>query len=65
MDKIKAGDKGRAIVFLCVNFECWLSYNASSYAVEACYKDVIWYRGGTVAWAAASLELKNSERVGW
>ncbi len=65
LDKLTGGDKAKPIVFLCVNSECWLSYNASLYAIGAGYKDVIWYRGGTGAWAAASLELKKPESVSW
>lgn len=65
LEKLTSGDKTKPIVFLCVNSECWLSYNASLHAVEAGYKDVIWYRGGTSAWVAASLEVKKPERLGW
>lgn len=65
LDKLTAGDKTRPIVFLCLSSECWLSYNASLYAVEAGYKDVIWYRGGTNAWSGASLELVKAETVAW
>lgn len=65
LDKLTAGDKTRPIVFLCLSSECWLSYNASLHAVEAGYKDVIWYRGGTNAWSGASLELVKAETVAW
>lgn len=63
--KLTDGDKSRPIVFLCFNSECWLSYNASLYAVEAGYKDVIWYRGGTEAWTGANLERVKPERIDW
>jgi PQQ-dependent catabolism-associated CXXCW motif protein len=65
MERITGGDKTRPIVFLCLNSECWLSYNASLHALEAGYKDVIWYRGGTDAWRGASLEWKKPESVRW
>ena len=65
LEKLTGGDKNRPIVFLCLNSECWLSYNASLHAVEAGYKDVIWYRGGTNAWTGASLEWTKPERVQW
>lgn len=65
LGKLTAGDKTRPVIFLCVSSECWLSYNASLYAVEAGYKDVIWYRGGTNAWSGASLELVKAEPVTW
>lgn len=65
LNKLTAGDKNRPIVFLCLSSECWLSYNASLHAVEAGYKDVIWYRGGTNAWSGASLELMKAEPVAW
>lgn len=64
LEKLTAGDKARPLVFLCLSSECWLSYNAALRAIEAGYKDVLWYRGGTDAWKGASLELVES-RVGW
>ncbi len=65
LEKLTGGDKNRPIVFLCFNSECWLSYNASLHALEAGYKDVIWYRGGTNSWTGASLEWTTPERVSW
>lgn len=65
LEKLTAGDKTRPIVFLCISSECWLSYNASLHALEAGYKDVIWYRGGTNAWVGANLERKPPEVVKW
>lgn len=63
--KLTVGDKNRPIVFLCLSAECWLSYNASLHAIEAGYKDVIWYRGGSDAWGGASLERKRPQAVSW
>ncbi len=65
LDKITEGDKNRPLVFLCWNSECWLSYNASLHAIEAGYKDIIWYRGGTEAWTGANLDWKRPERINW
>lgn len=65
LDKLTGADKSRPIVFLCLSSECWLSYNASLHAIEAGYKDVIWYRGGTDAWAGASLERKKPQQFSW
>lgn len=65
LEKLTEGDKTRPIAFLCISSECWLSYNASLHAVEAGYKDVIWYRGGTNAWSGASLELVKAEPIAW
>lgn len=65
LEKLTGGDKTRPIVFLCLNSECWLSYNASLHAIEAGHKDVIWYRGGTSAWTGANLEWKKPESVSW
>lgn len=65
LDKLTNGDKNRPIVFLCVSSECWLSYNSSLHAVEAGYKDVIWFRGGTESWRGTSQYLKTAKRVDW
>jgi len=65
LEKLTGNDKTRPIVFLCINSECWLSYNAALHALEAGYTDVIWYRGGTDAWRGASFEWKTPERVSW
>ena len=65
LEKLTEGDKTRPIVFLCLSSECWLSYNASLYAIEAGHTDVLWYRGGTNAWAGASLEAASPQEMGW
>ena len=65
LGKATGGDKNRPIVFLCLSSECWLSYNAALRALDAGFKDVIWYRGGTHAWRAAKLEWKTPEKVDW
>ena len=65
LEKLTGGDKSKPLIFLCISSECWLSYNASLYAVEAGYKDVIWYRGGTNAWGGASLDRATPELIKW
>ena len=65
LEKLTQGDKSRPIIFLCANSECWLSYNAALHALEAGYKDVIWYRGGMTDWNGASFESKPPELVRW
>jgi PQQ-dependent catabolism-associated CXXCW motif protein len=64
LEKLTVGDKARPVVFLCLSSECWLSYNASLRAIEAGYKDVLWYRGGSDAWKGASLDLAEP-KAGW
>ena len=65
LEKLTSGDKARPLVFMCLNSECWLSYNASVHATEAGYTDVIWYRGGTGAWRGASQELRKPQALSW
>ena len=65
LEKLTNGDKNRPVVFLCASSECWLSYNASLHAIEAGYRDVIWYRGGTNAWTDAKFERIKPERFNW
>jgi PQQ-dependent catabolism-associated CXXCW motif protein len=65
LEKLVAGDKNRPIAFLCLSSECWESYNACLHAIEAGYKDILWYRGGTNAWGGANLDRKTPERVNW
>jgi len=65
LEKIVGADKSRPIVFMCLSSECWESYNACLHAIEAGYKDVLWYRGGTNAWSGANLDRKRPERFNW
>ena len=53
-------DRDKPIVFYCVSWECWLSYNASLMALELGYRNVYWYRGGYAAWKEAGLPLVKS-----
>lgn len=63
--KLLGDDKTRPVVFLCVSSECWISYNAALHAIEAGFKDVIWFRGGTESWKGANLDLKVPASVSW
>ena len=47
--------KDAPVAFFCESSRCWLSYNAALRAVAAGYTNVLWYRGGTIAWKAADL----------
>ena len=59
------GDKGRLLVFFCVDSQCWLSYNAALRAIAAGYTNVMWYRGGVSAWRQAGLLMTMSEPFAW
>jgi len=59
------GDKGRPLVFFCVDTECWLSYNAALRAIRLGYTGVMWYRGGISAWRTAELPMAQSDPFFW
>ncbi len=59
------GDKSRAIVFFCVDSQCWLSYNAALRAIALGYTNVMWYRGGIVSWRVADLPMAQSDPFFW
>ena len=61
LEKITGGDRQKAVVFFCVNAQCWLSYNAALRAAAAGYAAVYWYRGGIEAWRSAGFPLVNME----
>lgn len=65
LEKLTGGDRSRPLVFLCFDRMCWLSYNASLYAIEAGYGNVFWFRGGTQAWEGASLKREKAEPLSW
>ncbi|HEY5581028.1 MAG TPA: rhodanese-like domain-containing protein [Rhodoferax sp.] len=56
-------DKSTPVVFFCLSYECWLSYNAALRAIRLGYKNVIWYRGGIEAWKAAKLPVLRAKPV--
>jgi PQQ-dependent catabolism-associated CXXCW motif protein len=59
------GDKGRGMVFFCVDNECWLSYNAALRAITLGYTNVMWYRGGIAAWREAGNLMAQSDPFFW
>jgi PQQ-dependent catabolism-associated CXXCW motif protein len=59
--QLAAKDKTSPIVFFCLSYECWLSYNAALRAIKLGYTNVIWYRGGIESWKAAGLPLRFSK----
>jgi len=63
--KFAGGDKGRPMVFFCVDSQCWLSYNAALRAIAAGYTNVMWYRGGIAAWRTAGLPMAQSDPFFW
>jgi PQQ-dependent catabolism-associated CXXCW motif protein len=65
MEKIVGPDKNRPVVFMCISSQCWEGYNGALHAIDAGYKDVTWFRGGTNAWKGARLEMKTPERFNW
>ena len=65
MGKFAGGNKNQALVFFCVDSQCWLSYNAALRAIAAGYTNVIWYRGGVAAWRQADQLMTMSEPFAW
>lgn len=65
LQSLTDGDKKRALVFYCLDVNCWLSYNAALRAVTAGYRNVYWYRGGLRAWYAAGLPSEMSRDDNW
>lgn len=56
------GRKDIALVFYCLSRECWMSYNAALRAIQAGYKNVLWYRGGLEAWNYAGLPMQPGQQ---
>jgi PQQ-dependent catabolism-associated CXXCW motif protein len=50
-------NKNTPIVAYCLDYECWLSWNASLRFVAMGYSRVYWYRGGIEAWKRAKLPV--------
>ena len=59
------GDKNRALVFFCVDPECWLSYNAALRTITLGYTNVMWYRGGIAAWRISEGSMTQSDPFFW
>lgn len=65
MGKFAGGNKNQALVFFCVDAQCWLSYNAALRAIAAGYTNVFWYRGGVAAWRQADQLMTMSDPFWW
>lgn len=50
-----APNLNQPVVFYCASSACWLSVNAAMRARQIGYTQVIWYRGGVLAWTQAGL----------
>lgn len=50
-------DKNQPIVVSCESSRCWLSVFAALRIRELGYNDILWYRGGKLAWEEAGLPL--------
>jgi rhodanese-related sulfurtransferase len=59
------GDKGRPMVFFCVDSECWLSYNSALRAIALGYTNVMWYRGGIASWRIGENPMTQSDPFFW
>jgi PQQ-dependent catabolism-associated CXXCW motif protein len=55
-----AGDRGRALVFYCLE-NCWMSWNAAKRAMDLGYAHVAWYRDGMDGWEASGLPTEARE----
>jgi quinoprotein dehydrogenase-associated probable ABC transporter substrate-binding protein/PQQ-dependent catabolism-associated CXXCW motif protein len=56
---LTGGDLDRPVVVYCLD-QCWLSWNAARRVAEYGWRHVLWYRGGTDAWARAGLALARA-----
>ena len=65
LQELTGGDKGKVIVFYCLDLRCWLSYNAAIRATNLGYKNIYWYRGGLRAWHEAGLPHFQSQEDRW
>ena len=65
MGKFAGGNRNQALVFFCVDSQCWLSYNAALRAIAAGYTNVMWYRGGVAAWRQADQLMTMSDPFAW
>ena len=57
MLQVAAPDKAAPLVFYCVGSQSWHSVNAAMRALKAGYTNVMWYRGGLLAWQSAGLPV--------
>lgn len=65
VEMFRQGTQGRndvPMIFYCLSTQCWMSYNAALRAINAGYKNVLWYRGGIEAWKAAGLPVQPAQQ---
>ena len=52
-------DKNAAFMMYCDGTICWKSYKSAVMAIQAGYKNVIWFRGGFPEWKEAGLPTET------
>lgn len=52
-----APDKARPLVVACASSNCWMSVSAALRLRALGYRNLLWYRGGKLAWKEAGLPL--------
>lgn len=62
LTRAQAEDPDRPLVLFC-RTDCWMSWNAARRAVEWGFDPVLWFPGGTDAWAAAGQPMVTAEPV--
>jgi rhodanese-related sulfurtransferase len=55
-------DKNAAFMLYCDGTVCWKSYKASVMAINAGYKNVLWFRGGFPEWKEAGLPTESRKK---
>lgn len=58
LDKLPR-DKNTAFIMYCDGTICWKSYKSAVMAIQAGYKNVIWFRGGFPEWKEAGLPTET------
>jgi PQQ-dependent catabolism-associated CXXCW motif protein len=61
LQQLTKGDTNAPIVTYCASPECWMSYNAALRAINAGYRNVMWYRGGLEAWQRSGQSLSGGQ----
>jgi PQQ-dependent catabolism-associated CXXCW motif protein len=61
LQQLTKGDTNAPIVTYCASPECWMSYNAALRAINAGYRNVMWYRGGLEAWQRSGQPLSGGQ----
>lgn len=63
LDKLPK-DKNAAFMMYCDGTICWKSYKAAVMAIQAGYKNVVWFRGGFPEWKEAGLPVASNQTRG-